>query len=94
MQFCWDEKKNRTNLRKHRISFEAASLVFEDSHAVSVLDSIVGDEQRWLTLGSAGGILVLMVVHTWYERAGEEVTRIISARKATPQERIRYEEAH
>ena len=30
MQFTWDERKNRSNLAKHNVSFEIASRVFED----------------------------------------------------------------
>jgi uncharacterized DUF497 family protein len=36
--------------------------------------------------------LVLVVVHTSRDEDGEEVTRIISARRATPRERRFYEE--
>jgi len=40
-----------------------------------------------------GGVVVLLVAHTYGEEKGEEVIRIISARKATPRERMFYEEA-
>jgi uncharacterized protein len=39
-----------------------------------------------------GGIVVLIVAHTYSEESGEELIRIISARKATPHERRIYEE--
>jgi hypothetical protein len=45
-------------------------------------------------MGAIGSVVV-MVVHTWPEsdpRTGEEVGRIISARKATRRERVAYEE--
>ncbi len=51
-----------------------------------------GGEERWQTLGLAGGIVVLLVAHLYHEEYGEEVIRIISERKATPQERRMYEE--
>jgi uncharacterized DUF497 family protein len=92
MDFEWDERKNRSNQRKHRVSFETATLVFEDPRAMSVLDRIEEGEERWQTWGMAGGVLVLLVVHTHREVAGEERTRIVSARKATPRERKMYEE--
>lgn len=92
MRYAWDENKNRQNRIKHRISFETAALVFEDPHAVSVLERVENGEERWQTLGLAGGIVVLLVVHTYGEEGGEEVIRIISARKATPRERKFYEE--
>ena len=92
MRFEWDEKKNLANRRKHRVSFETATLVFEDPHAISVLESIEQDEESWQTVGMAGGVLVMFVAHTYRESDGEEVVRIISARKARPRERSRYEE--
>jgi uncharacterized protein len=92
MRYVWDEGKSRRNLAKHRVSFETATLVFEDPHSISRLDVIVDGEERWQTLGLAGGILVLLVAHTDYEEDGELVIRIISARRATPRERRMYEE--
>lgn len=93
MRFDWDEEKSRHNLAKHRISFDAAMLVFDDPHALSQLDRIVDGEERWHTIGLAGGIAILLVAHTAHEEDGEEVIRIISARKATPRERKAYDQA-
>lgn len=92
MRFEWDEKKNLANRRKHKVSFETATLVFEDPHAISVLERIEEGEERWQTVGMAGGVLVMFVAHSYRESDGEEVVRIISARKATPRERSMYEE--
>ena len=92
MRFVWDEKKSRLNLAEHRISFETAALVFEDLHSISHFDRMKDEEERWQTLGVAGGAAVLLVAHSDYEESGEEVIRIISARKATPRERKIYEE--
>ena len=93
MQFTWDEAKNRLNRAKHRVSFETAIRVFDDPHAISRPERVEEDEERWQTLGSVGGIVILLVAHTYFEAGGEEWIRIISARKATPQERKVYEEA-
>lgn len=38
MHFVWDEAKGRRNLAKHRVSFELARLVFDDSLHVSIPD--------------------------------------------------------
>lgn len=92
MRFEWDHKKNLANRRKHRVSFETAMLVFEDPHAFSVLERMEEGEERWQTVGMAGGVLVMFVAHTYRESDGDEVVRIISARKATPRERSMYEE--
>ncbi|CAG0945287.1 BrnT family toxin [Geobacter sp.] len=94
MRLVWDDTKNRTNRAKHHVSFETASLVFADPFHVSVLDRVENCEERWQTLGMVGGIVVLLVAHTFAEQGGEEVVRIISARKATRKERQRYEEGH
>ena len=43
------------------------------------------------------GSQVVMIVHTWPDldtETGEEIGRIISARKATRREREAYEEGH
>jgi len=92
MRFIWEERKSRRNLAKHKVSFETAMLVFDDPRAISRLDRIEHGEERWQTVGLAGGIVVLLVAHTYYDEDGEEVIRIISARKATPHERKMYEQ--
>jgi uncharacterized DUF497 family protein len=90
MVFVWNETKNRSNRRKHGISFEAAARVFEDRGVVSYRDRTVGSEERWHAIGNAGGIALVLVVHTTEEKNGEEEIRIISARKASPRERALY----
>lgn len=92
MRWTWDEAKNVRNCQKHKLSFETASLVFNDPLAVSRPD-VYPDEARWQTIGMIGQLVVL-VVHTLPEMdsaTGEETGRIISARKATPHERRVYE---
>lgn len=91
MLFVWDEGKSRVNRQKHGISFETALRVFEDPRGVSYVDRVLDGEERWHTLGLAGGIAVLLVVHTTREENGEETIRIISARKASPGERHLYD---
>jgi uncharacterized DUF497 family protein len=89
----WDEQKNRTNRAKHGVSFETAQLVFEDPQALSIRDRHDNGEERWQTIGLAGGLVILLVAHTWRDdETCEEVVRIISARKATSIERRMYEQ--
>ena len=92
MRFDWDEAKDRHNLAKHKISFETAKLAFEDPYALSLPDRVVAGEERWQTLAMIGGGIVVLVAHAYREDHGEEVIRIISARKATKPERKAYEE--
>jgi uncharacterized DUF497 family protein len=90
--FEWDEAKNLSNQRKHGVSFEEAGQVFRDPFYVSVQDRIEDGEERWQTFGLVDGVLLLMVAHTVREEgATEAVIRIISARRATANERRRYE---
>ncbi|MEC9359948.1 MAG: BrnT family toxin [Pseudomonadota bacterium] len=93
MRFEWDPRKNALNRAKHGLSFETAVLVFEDPLSVTVFDRKVDGEDRWHTIGMAGGITLLLVVHTVTDDSGEEVIRLISARKATANERKRHEQA-
>jgi uncharacterized DUF497 family protein len=92
VRFIWDEAKNRSNRRKHGVSFETARLVFADPLHLSIFAGHEHGEERWQTLGLVGSVVILLVVHTYVEQNGEEIVRIISARKATKRERARYEE--
>ncbi|HKV04067.1 MAG TPA: BrnT family toxin [Candidatus Acidoferrales bacterium] len=92
MRIVWDEAKSRRNLAKHKVSFDRASLVFEDPLHISELDPCESEE-RWRTLGLVNGVVILMVAHTVKEEENaEEEIRIISARKATRGERKTYED--
>jgi len=92
MRIDWDPNKSRSNQRKHGVSFESAALVFDDPNQLSIQDRYEGGEERWQTIGLVNGIAVLIVSHTFSDDDGEEIIRIISARKATPRERRRYHE--
>ena len=98
MRFEWDDEKNRVNIEKHGVSFELATLVFEDPLMRSVPDPFE-HEERWRTMGMVCTSVIVLVVHTWSEEPAdgeeepEEIVRIISARKATRLERKAYEES-
>ncbi|KAB2838897.1 MAG: BrnT family toxin [Burkholderiales bacterium] len=93
MRFEWDPVKAESNLKTHRVSFETAMRVFADPFALVAQDRIENGELRWQTLGIADGYLLLLVAHTVRDEAdGIEVVRIISARRAEPKERKRYEQ--
>jgi uncharacterized protein len=91
MQFERDQHKNRSNKRKHGLSFETASFVFQDPFLLSIADNRYDyAEDRWQSLGLIQGI-VIYVSHTAGENHHEEeIVRIISARAATARETRRY----
>jgi uncharacterized DUF497 family protein len=91
LRWTWDPDKARKNLEKHKVSFDLAERAVGDPFSITVPDPYP-DEERWRTLSSPSedGIVVIYVVHTW-PSGEEEVGRIISARRATSQERSDYE---
>ncbi len=89
MDFEWDANKDAANLLKHGVSFDEAKTVFEDPRYVIFDDPEHSvHEQRYIILGESVQEHILMVAFT--ERSN--VTRLISARRATPKERKYYEE--
>ena len=89
LNFEWDADKARENYRKHRVSFEEGVTVFGDPFSITIDDpDHSADEQRYIDIGTSEKGRVLVVSYT--ERGGS--IRIISYRKATRNERRRYEE--
>lgn len=89
MTFEWDPLKAKTNLWKHRVSFEEAATAVLDPLSQTTLDRDHSyDETRFVTFGTSSRQRLLVVSYT---RRGE-VVRLISARLATPREREIYEE--
>ena len=89
MKFEWNPNKAATNIDKHDISFPEATTVFDDSLSVTFPDldhSIM--ERRYVIIGMSASGLLLVVSHT--DR--DNCIRIISARRATRQEKRFYEE--
>lgn len=89
MTFEWDPTKAKTNLWKHKVSFEEASTALLDPFSKTDLDPYHSiDEQRFITFGISARQRLLVVSYTEYE----ETIRIISARLATRNEREIYED--
>jgi uncharacterized protein len=82
--FEWDKEKQEFNLAKHEIDFVDAVKIFEDPDRVE-LESARNGEKRYITIGIVNNI-VMLVVYTWRS----EKKRIISARKASKNERNTY----
>jgi uncharacterized DUF497 family protein len=89
MNFEWDPKKSDANIKKHGVSFHEASTIFGDPLSVTFNDPdhSIG-EHRYLTFGYSRTGQLLVVIHTEKHRK----MRIISARRATRQERKIYED--
>ena len=92
MNFEWNEEKNNINQKKHGISFEEAKEVFNDPLQISKLDYRFNYfEERWITIGSTNNYKILVVANLFFTKKGDEIIRIISARKATKSERKNYD---
>jgi len=69
-------------------------MVFDDPDALADRDREVDDEERWLTVGVIDESIAVVVASTFREEAGDDVIRIVSARKASPSERRAYAEGN
>ena len=93
MLFTWDDEKERIKFRKHKVHFAVAASAFMDSYLLvesNSVDEYTGEE-RLDVIGSVGGRELLFVVYV--ERiteGGNDIIRIISARKAEKREVMRY----
>ena len=81
MEYEWDARKRKANIRKHGFDFRDGPLVFEGL-TITVLDDREDyGEERFVTLGLLNRTVVV-IVHT--ERP--DLIRVISMRKATENE--------
>ena len=84
-----DNKKEKTNKRKHGISFDDARTAFYDENAIQYFDPDHSDEEdRFILLGISFKLKVLVVCHCF--RENDSIIRIISARKADKDEEYEY----
>lgn len=93
MRFDWKTLKAGANRRKHRVSFEEACTIFADRSILTIHDEEHSTgEDRWVSMALSSAGRVLVVVHTWPEpdQLGDELVRIISARRADKQEQGVY----
>ena len=89
LRFTWDASKDRSNRRKHGVSFDEVRSVFYDENAREYSDPDHSqDEERFILLGMSARLRVLVVCHCF--RESESVIRIISARKADSTEQEEY----
>jgi uncharacterized DUF497 family protein len=84
--FEWDQAKAMSNLAKHDLSFEVATLVFADMAFVDMEASQPGaDEVRRKAVGLIDGR-----IHTVVYTMRNGITRIISARRSNAKETASY----
>jgi uncharacterized protein len=86
LEFGWDESKARSNLEKHKVSFLTAAAIFFNERLERIDDREDYGEVRWIALGWVDNE-VYRVVYTW---RGENLIRIVSAQKASKDEREIY----
>ena len=90
LEFEWDEDKARSNMKKHRVTFEEAESAFSDPISLTIYDEEHSvDEARYVLIGESDRSRLLVISFT--ERGDRY--RIISARVANRPERKQYEEA-
>lgn len=89
LEFEWDKKKERANVKKHGVSFEEARSAFFDENAIQFYDPDHSEEEeRFVLLGLSLRPQILVVCQCL--RESETVVRIISARKADKDEELVY----
>jgi len=89
ISFNWDNKKDRLNIIKHKVSFEEAKTVFYDEKAIDFYDIDHSEiEERFLLLGRSVKLRLIVVSYCFLKEYS--IIRIISARKATKNESKHY----
>ena len=87
--YDWDENKHKENIKKHGVDFYEAVTVFDDPFVVEEYDANHSlDEDRFIVIGISAKLNLLTVCQCY--RDNDDVTRIISARKATKHEHDKY----
>ncbi len=89
LRFEWYKQEEKTNIKKHSVSFDEARTVFYDENAIQYFDPDRSEpEDRFILLGINFKLRILFVCHCF--RESETVVRIISARKADHNEEDEY----
>lgn len=90
LRFEWDPQKDRSNQRKHGVSFAEGCTAFSDDHALLIGDPDHSEEEeRFILLGLSARLRLLVVCHC--HRQADCVIRLISARRASRREGSQYE---
>ena len=90
MKLEWDKRKNSANVEKHGLDFADAYKVFEFPMLTRLDERKDYGEDRWTAIG----LMELRVVVIVFTEPKANTIRVISFRKATSDERKRYEQAY
>jgi len=85
----WDPDKAASNARKHGVDFADAVIALEDPNSITAEDPDAAEEERYISMGIDPYGRILVTAYTIRDKN----IRIISSRKASKQERRRYEES-
>jgi uncharacterized DUF497 family protein len=87
MQFIFDPSKDELNVRKHGISLDQASVVFNHPNKITLTSVREGEDRLVdITLVEIHGVILVLV----YVIRGEDTVRPISLRRASRAERTLY----
>jgi uncharacterized DUF497 family protein len=87
MQFIFDPIKDELNVRKHGISLDQASVVFNHPNKITLTSVREGEDRLVdITLVEIHGVVLVLV----YVIRGEDTVRPISLRRASRVERTLY----
>jgi uncharacterized protein len=89
MVFEFDDNKSRRNLTKHGIDFVEAQALWRDPRLVDVPARTFGGEVRRAAIGRIGD-RVWVAIYTERGTDDHQTIRLISTRRARPQERRHY----
>ncbi len=89
MEFEWDENKRASNIAKHGFDFLDTWELFEDDHLKGAAKPGKNGEERFLATGLVRGFYATVI----YTMRGS-IIRVISLRKANPNEQGKHQALH
>ncbi len=90
MKLVWDRRKNEINIEKHGLDFADSYKVFELPMLAALDERKEYGEDRWISIGLMDDRVVVLV----FTEPDEDTIRVVSFRKATNDERKKYEQKY
>ena len=90
MKLVWDRHKNASNIKKHGMDFADTAQVFNSPMLIGLDERKMYGEDRWIGVGLMDNRVVVII----FTEPDEDTIRVISFRKATTDERKKYEQEH